>query len=408
MKLTAAALMTATLLLLYIICIYIPDEQSSLSIASIHGRSNFKRCISMDLSREKFGVERNGTKSSYLYYYAHSGFSNQLIGLAKAAQLAYYTNRTLILPPVLPHNARSAGSDCTPYKKSIKFIGMAKDDAKRCMHYPRKHEKFSEIMDVSKISQATGVQFIDLKDFIELEPELTSQYFLQADTSLHLIDLGGKCTLNYTRPYSELVDYFQTLYSNHSVAIIPSAFAIKSEDSQSYFFRDQFLAFPPSHQLSTVLQGIYREEGPTSLHDNYIGVHVRYTDNYKFSCSAESKTNALHKIRHEMVSVVEENDRNNTPVVFFASSLPTAVICYKMFLKKAGIPTFDLEDLLVGCPDVMLSKVNVQKSILFPVLDQIIVSLGIKIVFIQSHGTKRSTFQNAIELRHKRNAACRL
>jgi len=72
----------------------------------------------MDSSREQSGVERNETKSNYLYYYAHSGFSNQLIGMAKAAQLAYYTNCTLILPPFLPHNTRSVGSGCTPYKKA--------------------------------------------------------------------------------------------------------------------------------------------------------------------------------------------------------------------------------------------------------------------------------------------------
>jgi hypothetical protein len=82
--------------------------------------------------------------------------------------------------------------------------------------------------------------------------------------------------------------------------------------------------------------------------------------------------------------VVEKNERNSTPVVFFASSSPSAVICYKTFLIKAGIPTFDVDDLLAGGSDVMLSMVNVQRSIIFPVLDQIIVSPGKKIVFIQS------------------------
>jgi hypothetical protein len=43
------------------------------------------------------------TSPSFLLYYTHGGYSNQLIALQHAAQLAYKLNRTLVIPPVLPH-----------------------------------------------------------------------------------------------------------------------------------------------------------------------------------------------------------------------------------------------------------------------------------------------------------------
>jgi len=42
----------------------------------------------------------------YLLFYSHSGFSNQLIGMERVAYLALATNRTLVLPPVVPHKTR--------------------------------------------------------------------------------------------------------------------------------------------------------------------------------------------------------------------------------------------------------------------------------------------------------------
>ena len=43
------------------------------------------------------------SEEQYLYYFTHSGWSNQLTALYHAAQLAYSTNRTLIVPPILSH-----------------------------------------------------------------------------------------------------------------------------------------------------------------------------------------------------------------------------------------------------------------------------------------------------------------
>ena len=40
----------------------------------------------------------------YIYYLACNGFGNQIKGMEVALRIAYSTNRTLIVPPLLPHH----------------------------------------------------------------------------------------------------------------------------------------------------------------------------------------------------------------------------------------------------------------------------------------------------------------
>lgn len=43
-------------------------------------------------------------EEKYLLFWPHGGFSNQVLGLQRAAQIAYASKRTLVLPPVFPHH----------------------------------------------------------------------------------------------------------------------------------------------------------------------------------------------------------------------------------------------------------------------------------------------------------------
>ncbi|KAL7516832.1 hypothetical protein ACHAWX_001808 [Stephanocyclus meneghinianus] len=346
----------------------------------------------------QFALPNKERNTKYLYYYSHSGFSNQLFGLANAAELAYYTNRTLILPPILQHNVRIAGPGCAPYKKSIEFIETAKLDAKNCQGDPSNYVAFSEFFDTVKISHATGVQLVDLKEFITTEPILLSQYFLGNRTRpLELIDFQGTCTLNYTRSFSELVEYFQSIFASHTVAIIPSAFFMPSGNIT---FKRSIIAAEPSSKLFSLLMGI-RDRIRSNLWHNYIGVHLRFEDQYKFICEKEDTTIFMEKIHYALSLMQEKNKTDRSPSVFFASSAQEANKCYKLILEKAGFPTFDLGDLLSGDTGTeRLSEIfRAQKSIILPVLDQILVSLGKRIVL--SGQREKSTFQEVIRIRHK-------
>ena len=77
----------------------------------------------------------------YLLFSSHSGISaNLLIGLERAADLAFASNCTLVLPPVLPHitavaddlkyckfTSKAAGSGCGPYAGYHKFVSHVRD-----------------------------------------------------------------------------------------------------------------------------------------------------------------------------------------------------------------------------------------------------------------------------------------
>ena len=113
----------------------------------------------------------------YLYFTSHSGFSNQLIGLYRAAQLAYSTNRTLILPPLLSHhtaneagNARGLGA-----KRGVRcgpdHLDWVKLDAQECNKtaHETSHVKFSELINMAKLPRTLNVPFVDLCEFVEKE-----------------------------------------------------------------------------------------------------------------------------------------------------------------------------------------------------------------------------------------------
>ena len=123
-------------------------------------------------------IQAQSASEQYLYYSTHSGWSNQLTALYRAAQLAYSTNRTLIVPPILSHkttndmgNARSGNFAlrCGPG-----HLDYVKFDAEECLKSPDEssHVKFSEIINMTQLSQSTNVPFTDLCDFVKEKPAL--------------------------------------------------------------------------------------------------------------------------------------------------------------------------------------------------------------------------------------------
>ena len=98
---------------------------------------------------------------------------------------------------------------------------------------------------------------------------------------------------------------------------------------------------------------------------------------------------------------------NNTPSVFLASSSQEAVKCYKQFLSDAGYSTLSLNDMLVQEKShkqklsQLLSAIDVPKSTIYLVLDQILVSLGNRIVLLQAKFGGSSTFHSVIKTRHE-------
>jgi hypothetical protein len=338
---------------------------------------------------------RTSHSTRYLYYYNCNGWSNQVVGLAHAAQLANATNRTLILPPVLSHkstnyqgNARESADEIC---KTDDHILKAKLDAKNCEN----HVKFSEIIDMSKLSSRINVSFIDLCDFVKEQPALVAQYFRSTEDDVKQkeknqpksIDLVGSCTIGRTRSYAEMVEYFQSIFAEKVVAIIPSAFILYNSDRE---LKRKVMGYVPAPNLLKLML-ILRKSLPVK----YIGVHLRYKDGHDFQCDSDSenKIEVLERIQNE----------HHLRRVYIASNSQKAVKCYKDFLSDHGYQAFHLDDLLEEQKNAihLLPEIKVPRSEMSMVIDQNLVSMGKRIVLINRSGYEfGSTFQWMINIRH--------
>ena len=346
---------------------------------------NYRQPLEVDSSNEpKSNLRVPVSKANqFLYYHSHShNWSNQLVGLAHAAQIAYETNRILILPPIIEHHDRNVGVKGSPRCQHCLMPQVYEDaklDAKKCAD--NEHVSFKEIMDLSQLSKSTGVRFVDLCEFVASEPTLAAEYFFQQHqrkSHPEIIDLDGKCTFGQTRSYPEMVNHFNSIFSDDNVALIPSAFATESLNSQSKAFLENVLAFHPSSDLMALQQLLLDHIGQP-----YASARSRrgdYADNHRFVCSDERKQVLLDWIQQENSSTPRKiGAKENTYLAFFASSSQEAAVC-KQFFDDAGLQAFTLSDLLVEeDASQMLSSMKVSAEIVAPILDRLLVSLGNKV-----------------------------
>ena len=371
------------------------DPKSNLPVSSLyHPLSSF-------LS------QRFQKANKYLYYHSYShDWSNQLIGLARAAQIAHETNRILILPPIIEHSTRmmDVGSSGCQHCLMTQVYKDATLDAGKCKKDTLdEHVSFKEVMDLSQLSKSTGVQFFDLCDFVASEPTLAADYFFQQrqrQSHPEIIDLDGECTLGQTRSYPEMVDHFNSIFGDDDVALIPSAFATNNLNCQSEAFLDNVLSFHPSSALMELQQLLLNH-----ISQPYVSAHVSYADDHKFVCSEERKQVLLDWIEQESLSLprkIGAKAKENTPPVYFASSSLEAAVCYQRFLEDAGLQTFTLSDLMVKeDASQMLSSMNVSADLVALILDQLLVSLGNNII-LESKTPQSSAFHMIVRARHSR------
>eukprot|EP00978_Attheya_sp_CCMP212_P025701 scaffold83182_cov58-Attheya_sp.AAC.1 len=202
-------------------------------------------------------IIRPTTLSRYLVYFSHSGFANQIVGLRNAAILAYSTNRTLVLQPLLPHTpkdtpkifknykSQAAGPRCKPYKHDAKFIEIVKRGAADAAGDGQLFPSFSELVDFDEIEKRSGIHFVDLPDFMN-EKNHSTKFWHEGNR--RKVEYDGECTLNYTRTYPDMVKVFEDNFSTDpTIAVIGSAFIINNKPENLGFSDEQlFFGFPPS------------------------------------------------------------------------------------------------------------------------------------------------------------------
>jgi hypothetical protein len=151
----------------------------------------------------------------YLLFYSHSGFSNQLIGMERVAYLALATNRTLVLPPVVPHKTsknsqhsfpdftfRTSGIGCSSFDKYHGFVEMVKDDVKKARDPKLPFPSFTDLFDFKEFKKA-GLKVVDMTEFAKHEENTRFSRWCKGPENeiekmmIPYCDKGDKLCINY-------------------------------------------------------------------------------------------------------------------------------------------------------------------------------------------------------------------
>ncbi|KAG7345211.1 hypothetical protein IV203_032742 [Nitzschia inconspicua] len=327
---------------------------------------------------------------AFLLFFAHSGYSNQVIALQRAAQLAYKLNRTLVVSPVLPHKGDAA--DLFPSWNSASYVSicyalrhheviqnwtlgqarLAKETKGPLARFP----SFHSIMDFGALQNSTGLQVLDLDEFMQQEhkrstPKKSLSFFKSYNASIYSfcnanIDhnvtnhvSNHQCQINSPRNYAELVDHIQQqMAKQHGsqewdedkqyardcrVVNIGSGFVLSNnfaKDPMAPAFNAFFSNQPLVEPWNRILKMLLKER----CSNNIIGVHVRTLDD-KTACEDNTALydNAAEQVlqriaNRESTATSKKNTKNKIPskhLVIIGRANRNSKVCLKQALTKA-------------------------------------------------------------------------
>jgi hypothetical protein len=400
-------------------------------------------------------IQRN---PKFLLYYTHSGFSNQLLSIERAAKFAFATKRILVLPPILPHHTssstntvddddddddkfssftpRAAGSKCHVSLHYEEFVNKyIPQDIEKAKNLKIAFPSFKEIFDFDDFTTKTGIQFMDMREFVIQYPNYSTNRNFKNDTlwckgplEEMKIKFVRNCGMDST--FDELVPFFnQHCGGDHDdrndavVAVLGSAFVMPQPLPNSTYFDhhiqnvfSKYFGLKLGDKFMTLLKSLYEQFTAVVDHGDYSAVHVRFQDGMKIpSCN----TTRVRNLYLELFARLKERNVTHGSHVLVADSNPAAFDCFQYHAAAAAAGSdvvyrgFRIKDYIIldngnhNNPNhskikEMFNNINVQKDTLYLLLDQIMVGLGKEVVF-SFHGTtmRSSTFQGQIMRWHE-------
>ena len=356
--------------------------------------------IAADLSNE-----------NYLIYFSFDGFSNQIIGFQRAAQLAWSVNRTLVIPPVLPHNQKKStpppfdafpgrkgpSGSCRdqPQKYSLCVEGILRDA--RAVLDGKPFPSLTNLVDVDLLrKQVPGLRVIDFPEFMSLtnRHEALKREFWAMNETLGTtgLDLDGRCTIQETRSYPKLLLYFNARFGSKRIAMIGSAFNLQNK-FENHTISAQLLNFPLTPRMHVLIQGIR-----SKLPSRYIGVHMRFKDDATFDCASNET-----EIATAFHNVVTEIQHKQVTSVLVGESHPQAAPCLRAALPSS-FTILTVSDMVKKHPKIhrLMNDIPLQLNTVHLLLDQLLLALADWVVLdTTAFYAFSSTFQTLIEERHR-------
>ena len=356
------------------------------------------------LFRKKEATEfQQGHAEQYLLFWNAAGFSNQLISLTRAAQVAYATNRTLVLPPVLPHLSfqhklkytnfkYTSGPRCNKEKQIYHQMRIARE--------PNDFPSFKALFNFDSVTEKTnGLKVIDMPIFSRLE-HINTRNFRNWCINIYKEE-DGRCS--YPPSDSILLEISNAIEmkcTRQQIAAIGSSFYKPPPNATEITNWMEIESYFDNLDLSTgmlkLLAAIYKK-----LPKNYIGSHIRLNDkatckprhSCEESCNEERTKSAFEDL------ITEMDNLHNASHVLLGYGWEIVPKCFEYFAKEKYSFTTVYET-VENDPELlqMLERIGSEKDTVYLLLDQILIGIAENVVM----GPKKSgsTYQKTITKWH--------
>ena len=338
------------------------------------------------LFRKKETTEyQQGNAELYLLFWNAAGFSNQLISLSRAAQIAYATNRTLVLPPVLPHFS---------FQHKLKYTNFKYRSGPRCnkeeeiyhqtqiAREPNKFPSYEALFNFDSVTEKTnGLKVIDMPTFSRLQ-HVNARNF-QSWCVYKEDKKDGKCS--YTPSdyiILEIATAIEKKCTGKQIAAIGSSFykvpPNATEISNWKEIETYFDNFDLSTDMLKLLATIYK-----MLPKNYTGAHVRVDDKARckpqnsceVTCNEELYKSAFKEL------IMDIDNWHNASHVLLGYGNEIVPKCFEYFAKEKYSFTTVFET-VENDPELlqMLERIGSEKDTVYLLLDQILIGIAENVV----------------------------
>ncbi|CAG8640411.1 2748_t:CDS:1 [Dentiscutata erythropus] len=368
-------------------------------------------------------------KEKYLTYLPHSGFSNQRIELENAIFLAWFLNRTLIIPPILFFEGAATfwqsydklynflAQNILPNRNQLKFCSKNEKNNTKCVH--GSGLGFRGVRNKSSIITYTMYNWDELLDFTSLKHHI--KYINRQDfnyenllKSLHIYDSSEAYNLTkdenrYQQRYYDnatstiklnnfkervnLIDLKQRSEKLLHFASVFSSFRIVRQLPESKKFWNKFIKkiLPNNPILINITEKIVAEIGGTN---NFIGVHARLEGNSFLKNHNNTVQSFIKRIKEDF-----EGDVCLKTNIFLATDIKRDNIVLQPFFQTFSSCIYMLDNFNGFLEPLKFFKNPRDGVIMYelfvPLVDLLVVSKGNKF-----YGTKGSTFSSYAKQLH--------
>ena len=369
-------------------------------------------------------IEEKCDEEEFIFYSAFNGFSNQLQAINVAMRIAYSTNRTLIIPPLLPHfTAKQSGYfhgrdifklsfDPADFPRQVEF--STRDVAHvRSLSSRAEFPSWQEVLDFNEVSKRTGVRLIDLYDFVKSKSNACMYEFLRQPIPVVSIqEMTGK-----SKTWGEFIKRFKKQFYHHNIALLGDVFSLDHYDSELFESHNRMFAQYNNTARLQISDGIHSmalsakalellKAALAHLPNDYAAVHIRAGDSEDEqiqTCNDEVVVTEYNKL----IDNIQESGASEGSTIYIASNDGRAKECFnEISQNKYSLlnldDVFELDSLILESKmQEILDEMTIDESTKLLLLDILLVSLGSKVHFAMiNFPMGYSSFQKLINTLH--------